>query len=459
MTLTAHTSDEPLALTAHLAETAAKFDLSELDAESLAVAKQCILDWVAVTLAGAAEPLSRILAVDAAEEGGHEQATILGHGRRGTEMQAALVNGSTSHALDYDDVNSALHGHPTVPVVPAVLAVAEHRWKSGRELLAAFVAGYETECRIGLLMTPSHYANGYHATATIGTFGAAAGVARLLGLDAADTAQALGMAATQAAGLKAVFGSMSKPLHAGKAAANGLLAARLAGHGFTSRPDILEAAQGFANTLSDDFNLDAALATPAGGFHVRNNLFKYHAACYLTHSPIEALAELRREHEIEPEAIEAVTLVVAPGHLTVCNIPSPATGLECKFSLRHTAAFALSGEDTGSLETFSDENAGRPDLVRLRERVQVETVDDSPRNAAGVRVALADGRVLEGSHDVGVPTSDVADQGARILAKYHVLVDPLLGREPAEALAADLDRLEEIDEVSRIMDQLAGVAV
>jgi 2-methylcitrate dehydratase PrpD len=459
MTLATSPRAERTALTETLAEMASSLDFEDLDDDSLAVAKQCILDWLAVTLAGAAEPLTRILAVDAAEEGGHAQATILGHARRGTETQAALVNGSAGHALDYDDVNSALHGHPTAPVTPAVLAVAEHRGKSGRDLVTAFVAGYETECRIGALVEPSHYAAGFHATATVGTFGAAAGVARLLGLDAADTAQALGMAATQAAGLKAVFGTMSKPLHAGKAAANGLLAARLAGRGFTSRPDILESEQGFARTLSDDFDEAAALATPRGGFHVRNNLFKYHAACYLTHSPIEALAALRTEHGITPDAIEGVVLRVAPGHLTVCNIPSPATGLECKFSLRHTAAFALLDEDTGRLDTYSDENAGRADLVGLRERVRVETDETSPRTSARVAITLRDGRVLEATHDVGVPARDVADQGVRLLVKYHGLVDPLLGRQRAEALAADIARLEEIEDVGVILEHVADLTL
>ncbi len=459
MSMTAPLTAESKSLTLTLAEAAAGLDFEQIDNDSLTVAKQCILDWFAVTLAGASEPLTRILAVDAAEDGGHEQATILGHRRRGTEGQAALVNGSAGHALDYDDVNSALHGHPTAPVAPAVLAVAEHRWKSGRDLVTAFVAGYEAECRIGALVDPSHYEAGFHATATVGSLGAAAGVARLLGLDAADTAQALGIAATQAAGLKAVFGTMSKPLHAGKAAANGLLAARLAGHGFTSRPDILESEQGFAHTLSQDFDEARALETPPGGFHVRNNLFKYHAACYLTHSPMEALAALRDEHGIAPDDIEAVTLRVAPGHLTVCNIPSPATGLECKFSLRHTAAFALAGTDTGSLDAYSDENAVRADLVGLRERVRVETDDASPRNSARVAIALKDGRLLEGQRDVGVPASDVGDQGTRLEAKFHSLVNPILGAERAGALAADLLRLDEIDEVSTIMAHLGDLRV
>src|SRR6185437_14670616 len=150
-----------------------------------------------------------------------------------------------------------------------------------------FVAGYETICRVGVAVAPGHYALGFHATATAGSFGAAAACARLLELDPARTAMALGIAATQAAGLKSMFGTMCKPLHAGKAAENGLLAARLAARGFTSRADAIECAQGFAATHGPDFHAQAALADPPGGYYLRGNLFKYHAACYLAHAPIE----------------------------------------------------------------------------------------------------------------------------------------------------------------------------
>ncbi len=169
-------------------------------------------------------------------------------------LAAALVNGSASHALDFDDVNMAMPGHPSVAILPGLLALAEERGASGAEILAAFVAGYELQCRLGRTIAPGHYDGlGFHATATVGSFGAAAACAHLLGLDAAATATALGIAATQAAGLKSMFGTMCKPLHAGKAASNGLLAAKLASRGFTSRADALECAQGFARTHSADF--------------------------------------------------------------------------------------------------------------------------------------------------------------------------------------------------------------
>jgi len=345
-------------------------------------------------------------------------------------------------------------GHPTAQVGAAVLAMAEDMGASGRDLITAFVAGYEAECRVGSLVSPSHYAKGFHATATVGSFGAAAGVGHLLGLDGEAMARAMGIAGTQAAGLKSQFGTMCKPLHAGKAAGNGLLAARLAKRGFTSRPDILEVAQGFADTQSDDFNVEEAMQTPKRGLHVRENLFKYHAACYLTHSTIEILSDLRDEAQLTPDQIETVELSVDTRHLAVCNIQEPNTGLESKFSLRQTAAFALAGIDTASIENYSDANAQAPQLIDLRRRVNV-TPDGGPATLATAVIHLHDGQTLERSFDVGIPAEDVAAQGLKIDAKFRSLTTPLLGEAKAETLLADLHNLENLDSAGQLLDHVA----
>lgn len=442
-------------VTEDLAAIVADLAFEDIDADSLAVAKQCLIDWFAVTLAGAQEPLTRILAAEAVEEGGSPRATIIGSAVKGTLAQACLVNGSGSHALDYDDVNLSMGGHPTAQVAAAVLAVAEDKGASGRDLLTAFVAGYEAEGRIGTLVAPSHYGNGFHVTATVGSFGAAAGVGHLLGLDSGAMAAAFGIAGTQAAGLKAQFGTMCKPLHAGKAATNGLMAARLAKRGFTSRPDILEAPQGFADTQSDNFRVERAMRPARGGFHVRENLFKYHAACYLTHSTIEILSDLRAEASLSPDQIDTVELSVDPGHLKVCNIQEPDTGLEVKFSLRHTAAFALTGEDTASIDSYSDANAQLPKLVALRRKVTV-TDDGGPSTLATARIKLHDGQTLERSFDVGVPATDVAAQGLKIDAKFRALAVPLLGEATAAALLTDLHNLENLGNAGQLMTHIAA---
>ena len=225
-------------LTAALAARVSALRLADLPPAALTVAKQCLLDWIGVALAGRNEPLVRILIDELAPQDDPAGVSILGHGRRARLDDAVLINGAMGHALDFDDVIMPM-GHPTVPVAPVVFALAEQRGAIGADALAAFIAGVEAECRIARLLGPSHYARGWHTTATTGTFGAAAAAARLLGVSGAALTHAFGLAGTQAAGLKSCFGTMSKPLHPGKAAQNGLLAARLAARGFTSDTDIL----------------------------------------------------------------------------------------------------------------------------------------------------------------------------------------------------------------------------
>src|SRR5438132_9716014 len=295
-------------LTHTLAEQASAVTYEALPEPVCALARQCVLDYYGVALAGKDDERVGTLLAELDEAGGIEQASMIGHKQRLPALSAALVNGATGHALDYDDVNLAMPGHPSVAILPGLLALAEQRRSSGREVIAAFVAGYETACRIGSALRPGHYDRGFHATGTVGCLGAAAACARLLGLDAEATAMALGIAGTQAAGLKSQFGTMCKPFHAGKAAQNGLLAARLAARGFSSRADIVECVQGFASTHGPDFSPEAALATPEAGLHLFANLFKYHAACYLTHAPIECARRLREEHRLPPEMIARITL-------------------------------------------------------------------------------------------------------------------------------------------------------
>jgi 2-methylcitrate dehydratase PrpD len=407
-----------------------------------------VLDTLAVAIAGAGEPLVRMLEAELVDQGGAGTAGVIGRDLTLPALSAALLNGTASHALDFDDVNMAIPGHPSAAVLPAVLALAEERGASGAELIAAFVAGTETACRIGRLVAPGHYDGlGFHATGTIGTFGAAMGCAHLLGLDEERTAHALGIAATQAAGLKAMFATMCKPLHAGRAAYNGLLAARLAARGFTSRPDVLECAQGFARTHSPDFDPEAALAEPAGGWHLRNNLFKYHAACYFTHAAIEAARRLRLDHALTADRIDAITLRVAESCDRVCNIATPRTALEAKFSLRLTAAMAVAGLDTGRLDTFSEAACDDPILVRLRERVGIEFQPDWPATRAEVVLHLPDGTIYAATHDSGVPAADIAEQGRRLELKFAGLVKPVLGRRKTTTLGqavAELDALRSL---------------
>ncbi len=423
----------PVAPSKDMAHWIAGLDSTAIPAHTFTWAKHAVLDWLGVTIAGAHEPLSAILVADALAEGATGAAHLLGRAERTVPSQAALINGTASHALDYDDVHLGLNGHPSAPVLPALLALAQQHNASGAEVLTAFIAGYEIECLIAAMIGPSHYEAGWHNTATIGTFGAAAACAKLLGLPAEQTAMAFGIAATQAAGLKSMFGTMCKPLHAGKAALHGLLAARLASRGFTSRADALECAQGFADTQSRQFHALPIRPDADAPFAVEATLFKYHAACYLTHSPIEAVSTLRQEHHVTPDDVARIKLWVPHGHLKVCNIPEPATGLEIKFSLRHTVALALTGEDTAALDTYSDAIAHRPDLVTLRKKVEVETKSFPRQSPAEVVIELHNGTHLSTAVDVGEPAQDVDEQWRRLKRKFHSLVDPICGVDKANA--------------------------
>ena len=390
-----------------------------------------------------------------AEAGGAPQASVVAHPLRLPALAAALVNGAAGHALDYDDVNIAMPGHPSVAILPGLLALAEAKASSGRDVLTAFVAGYETECRIGAALSPGHYDLGFHSTATIGSFGAAAACARLLGLDASKTAAALGIAGTQAAGLKSQFGTMCKPFHAGKAAQNGLLAARLAARGFSSRTDLIECVQGFAATHGPDFSPTAALSEPANGFHILNNLFKYHAACYFTHAPIECAREVRRRHALVPNNIAAVTLRIDASTDRVCNIPAPVDGLQSKFSLRQTVAMALAGVDTASLGAYDEAIARDPALIELREKITIDFQDGWPQTVSELEVELADGRRVAARHDSGIPAADIAQQGRRLVDKFDTLVAPVLGAARARELHAAISGLDSLAEIGSAL-RLAG---
>ena len=387
------------------------------------------------------------------EAGGAPQASVIGHRTRLPALSATLVNGAAGHALDYDDVNMAMPGHPSVAILPGLLALAELRRSSGREVITAFVAGYETACRIGAALQPGHYNLGFHSTGTVGAFGAAAACARLLGLDAEVTAVAFGIAGTQAAGLKSQFGTMCKPFHAGKAAQNGLLAARLAARGFSSRADIIECVQGFALTHGPDFSPEAALAAPETGLHLFANLFKYHAACYLTHAPIECARRLREQHRLTPEAIDR-------HHLAARH--KLQEGLQHSGSGRRAAEQVQPAPDRG--DGIGRGRYGEP--RRLQRRECARPGADRPARADRDRLAgqlatdlseleieLADGNRLTARHDAGIRAADIADQGRRLAAKFDALVEPSLGaprsRELRETIAG-LDHLTDVADLAKL---------
>jgi len=437
-------------LTADIARDAVTLRLDDISPEARRSARHCILDLLGVTLAGANEPPVRILVAEAEDEQARPVSTVLGSQFRTSALQAALINGTASHALDYDDANLALNGHTTAAILPALLAEAEAIGATGEAVLTAFVAGYEAANRIGAVMQPDHYRRGFHNTATIGALGAALACCRLLGSDAETAQRALGIASTLAAGLKYSFGTMCKPLHAGWANRTGLMAARYAMRGMSARVDMLDAPYGFAHVMSQDHQVDRAYAPPRRGWHVLDNLFKYHACCYNTHASIAAALEIAARSKCAADTIKHVTVQVNPVLDTVCNIQQPQTGLETKFSLRHAVALALCGFDTASIETFSDANAVRPDLTAMREKVSVEWIDEQDMFAR-VIVERHDGERFEATGDTSIPNDDLDQQELKLTAKFAALVNPILGTDRADQLIAAVSQLETLDDIKPLL--------
>lgn len=385
-----------------------------------AVMRLSLLDWCAVAIAGQDEPVSRITRAMIEAEAGTPVAHVVGSRLRVPPRAAALVNGATSHALDYDDTHFDHIGHPSVAVVPAALAMAEMTGAAGADFLDAALIGVEASVRIGTWLGRAHYQHGFHQTATAGAFGAAIAAGRLAGLGAEGMAQALGITATRASGLKSQFGTMGKPYHAGMAAANGIEAVLLAKAGFISRPDGLECEQGFGPTHAGAAqDLAGVLEGLGTEFRFERVQHKFHACCHGTHAMLEALALLRGKAPLQ--AIEAISVATHPRWLRVCHILSPRTGLEAKFSYRLTAAMALAEVDTGALASFNDRLCADRDLLSLRDRVAVETDESLPDTATRVRIRFRDGSVLEQAFDLDAPIPlDVRE--AKIRAKAASLL-------------------------------------
>jgi 2-methylcitrate dehydratase PrpD len=261
----------------------------------------------------------------------------------------------------------------------------------------------------------------------------------------------LGIAATRAAGLKSMFGTPCKPLHVGMAASAGQLAASLAARGFESREDVLECPQGFAATHSPDFNPEAAMRDPDSGYHIYNNLFKFHASCYDTQATIECGQHIRKRDGFSLDDVLAINVRANTHCDEICNIAEPKTGMETKFSLRAVAAFALAGLDTSRPEVFSDTNARSSVLSGLRDKVTVQLTPDLVLTESEVEVELRSGKMIHARRDAGVPMRDRAAQGRRVAEKFHSLVEPIVGKIRSKQIHLEVNQLEELSDIAPLM--------
>jgi len=384
--------------TSHLAEFVTKSRWEDCPAEAVEAARRAILDCLGVMLAGSVEPAARLVTDVARAEGGSPLATVVGTPLRTGAVWAALANGTAAHALDFDDTNFAMMGHPSAPVLAAALAAGELTLADGRALVHAFLLGFEVETTMAAVMNPPHYEKGFHATGTLGTMGAAAAAGRLLGLDPGQTRAALALAASQASGLKENFGTMTKPFHAGHAARSGVLAALLAREGFTASEQAIEGPQGYFAVLGAGKLEEQHLESLGAPWKILTSgvAVKPYPSCACTHSIIESALELQRTHRITPEQIAEVTVGVHAAVPRILIHSRPRSGLEAKFSGEFSAAAALCEGRVG-MATFRDDKTDDPAIAKLMRRVRLvvdpEIPGDMERHMwTRVTVRFQDGR-------------------------------------------------------------------
>ncbi len=379
---------------------------------------------------------------------GSPQATLAGRNERCDILNATLINGIAAHVLDFDDTHP--HAiHPSAPVWPALLAAVESRRVHGGALLDAFVLGSEVELRIGNAVYPSHYEAGFHATATCGVFGSAAACARVLGLDVQRTRWALGIAATQASGLREMFGSDCKSLHPGKAARDGLAAALLASRYCTSSECGIEAPRGFAHVLAAARDFTAIGDGLGTRWEFASNMYKPYACGLVVHAAIDACIQMRAEQAMRPSDIERVSARVNPMVMELTATREPRSGLEGKFSVYHACAVALARGRAGEAE-FADASVLDPEMVALRRKVEVVADSAVAKMEAYVTIHLTSGRRLEKHVPSALGSVERPMCDLDLEAKFRTLVDQALPAERSEQLIAACWGAEQFEDASSI---------
>jgi 2-methylcitrate dehydratase PrpD len=348
---------------------------------------------MAVALGGSVDPAVDIAIRALSPFAGKPDAAILGRVERLDPLHASLMNGISSHVDDFDDTTPQNYIHPTSPVASALFAYASANPVNGRDFLNAFVLGFEAESRIGNAVYPAHYDVGWHITGTAGIFGAAAAIGKLRGLSEPQMVWALGLAGTQAAGLREMFGSMGKAFHPGRAAQNGYAAAVLAESGFTAGVRGIEGPRGFAAVQSATFDLSKVTKDLGTDFNLRRNTYKPYPCGIVNHPTIEASIELHHAHSLKASDVAAVRLRVAPLVLDLCNQQGITKGLQGKFSVYHGAAVGLVRGRAG-LDEYTDAAVNDPAVKRVRESATATGDPTLTEDQANVEVQLTDGRKL-----------------------------------------------------------------
>ena len=446
-----------MSLARQLAERITALRYEDLPPEAVYWSKVAVLDTVGVALAGAKEGAPGIIEEVLELHTNSGPSLILGTNRRVGCLDAALVNGTAAHALDFDNATNTMFGHASATILPALIAAGEAFGASGREVLLAHVAGFETGARIGRGVNLHHYEKGWHPTSTLSVFAVAAACARLLNLSVAETETALALSTSLAAGTKANFGTMTKPLHAGQCARGGLLAALLARKGFTANPEAIEHKQGFFNVFNGPGNYDAARIVEGWGnpFDIvaPGACYKQYPSCASTHAAIDAALTLVREHGLfRTGAIARVDSWISAQRLAHTNRPEPNSALDAKFSVQYCVACALL--DGQLLFEHFEGDAYRDPAVRgLLPRVHAAPYTGKqfpPENHLGaeVKVTLTDGRTFSAKLDRPLGrTSANPIPFEQIKAKFENCARRGLAPDAVAAVSCAIESFEELGSV------------
>ena len=439
--------------------------LDDIPADVQHLGKRAILDTVGVSLAAAKDEAVAILAETLAGREGNSAATVIGRSHRTDALSAALINGVLAHALDFDDVNDSCMGHPSAPLVPAVLALGEELGASGAQVLEAFLIGFELECKLGLAIGNAHYAKGWHATATTGTMAAAAACAKLLGLDRERIGMALGIAASSSAGMRINFGTMTKPFHVGQAARGGLMAALLASNGFTATADILDHPIDYTRVFADKDEADASriVGTLGSPWDIASPglVVKKYPCCNSTHRTIDATLSLVSEHSPSPSEIESVVISMPPGEDIPLIYSRASTGLEGKFSMQYCIASAIL-DSRVDLNTFDQTSVDRPEVQRLTGLVKLEyddTQDPVVVNAGGhvdVTINMSAGssvttRIEQAS---GTPEYPLSDE--ELNQKFTSCASRTLNSSQVDQALSQVYALQDMPDIGELMSTIAA---
>jgi len=428
-----------------------KHAFSDLSERDIAKAKLCLIDWMAVTLAGSKESISKINFQLIDLLGGQEQATIIGRGFKTNLLSAALVNATSAHALDFDDVHLDSSGHAGAVIIPPILALAEWKGLSGREFISAFVTGVQVFYGLGAAIMPMHYQEGWHNTGTVGHIAAAAAAAKLLNLNPKQTAHALGIAATQSAGLQNVFGTMCKPFNAGKAAMDGLLAALLAERGFTSSDDAIVGKNGVLELYSSKSDPAAMAQALFEENFLEGVTFKRYPSCFATHAAIDCMLALRNQYVIDPSEIVDIECTVYPKCLDIAALADPQTGLEGKFSVQFCLALALS-EGKLVLDFFSTTKTADPSLRSIMQKIKLMAEPSfSKTRTSKVMVRLRNGKCLQKEVVFSEKRNDLVKERADVFEKFSEISCTLMEKRRASELLNSIELLECADDMTEVV--------